>query len=193
MRCMKFHFSLLWLYGDFNLSENSVLSTHTFMQDCYYEISIHTRQISWGGVCISPRKGLTESPLPPAVPWGPGKPLSPFSPGSPGGPIRPIRPGWPCSEQRRGGGRKSRSQTRTLESSQGDKIFAVFMKLTNVNRVDHSFILPSFITGRRGKQPFKVKQEKNNDGFMHNAWLAHPSRVLFLTIKNDCVYCGCHI
>lgn len=89
--------------------------------------------------------------------------------------------------------KKSRSQTGTLQSSQGHKIFALLMKLTNVSRIDHSFILPSFITGRRRKQLFKVKQAKNNDGFMHKAWLAHLSRVLILTIKNYRVYCGCHI
>lgn len=32
MRCMKFHFSLLWQYGDFNLLENRVLSTYIYAE-----------------------------------------------------------------------------------------------------------------------------------------------------------------
>lgn len=82
----------------------------------------------------------------------------------------------------------------TLESSQGDKISALFMKQTKWNRIDQSFIFASFITGRRRKQLFKLKQgKKNNDDFMHKVWLPHLGGVLILTIKNYCVYCGCHI
>lgn len=94
------------------------------------------------------------SPLPPAVPWDPGKPLSPFSPGSPGGPIRPIRPGWPWSRHR-----KKKQSDETFGIQSGRQNICTLRQMRN--RIDHSFISPSFLTGRRRKQLINVKQTKN--------------------------------
>lgn len=70
------------------------------------------------------------------------------------------------------------------------------MKLTNMNHIDFSFILPSFVISRKRKQLLKVKgrrKNNNSEGFMLKVWPAPLSGALFPTINNYCVYCGCHI
>lgn len=59
----------------------------------------------------------------------------------------------------RGGEKQSAagSETRSRESSQSETIFALIMKLTNMNHIDFSFILPSFVISRKRKQLLKVK------------------------------------